>query len=366
MKIGLVTYFWPINYGAKLQAYALQRSLEALGIVCETINYNPQKNRSESWSAKNIPAKLFKCAVNLRYGRENNKGLERFQQFDSLFHLTQEFNDKPPFADLSDFDGFVCGSDQIWRNPNVGFYFLDFAQENQARVAYAPSFGISQIPTDQQSLYIERLGKFNSISVRETAGATIIRDLIGQDVPVVLDPTLLLNSDEWRSLEQEPSQKLPKEYVLNFSVQNTMGCFQVAKQAGKLLKLPVVSVDVSRRLALTPGTQKYYDLGPKEWLHVVDRASYVVTSSFHGTAFAINFRKPFITVCQEAHAQNTNSRMLSLSKLLGLEKRLVFSKAEITQDFLHCEYSDAVLQNLEAEQQKSRDYLAQAMEAVSK
>lgn len=366
MKIGLVTYFWPNNYGAKLQAYALQRSLEASGVVCEIINYNPQENRPKSRSIKNIPAKFFKCAVNLRYGREIEKGLERFLQFDSLFHLTEKIKDVSALANLSDFNGFVCGSDQIWRNPKVGFYFLDFAQDNQARISYAPSFGVSQVPTEQHSLYAELLSKFNSISVRETEGAAIIRTLIGQDVPVVLDPTLLLSADEWRSLAQEPSRKLPKGYVLNYSVQNTSPCFQVAKQAAKLLNLPLVTIDVSRRLAFNFGTQKYYDLGPKEWLCVFDRASYVVSSSFHGTAFAINFQKPFISVCQGTQTLNTNSRMLSLSKLLGLEKRLVFPKAKISQDFLSCEYSDAVLRSLEAERQKSKDYLTKAIEAVSK
>lgn len=366
MKIGLVTYFWPINYGAKLQAYALLRSIEALGVSCETINYNPHENCSKSQYSKNILAKLFKCAVNLRYGREIAKGIERFQQFNSLFHLTQKFNDESSLVNLSDFDGFVCGSDQIWRNPNVGFYFLDFAQEAQKRVAYAPSFGVSQIPAEQQNLYAERLGKIDFISVRETEGAAIIRNLTGQDVPVVLDPTLLLRAEEWRSMEQEPSKRLPKEYVLNFTVQNTMGCFQVAKQAARLLNLPLVAIDDTRRLAFNSKTQKYYDLGPKEWLYVVDRASYVVTSSFHGTAFAINFQKPFITVCQGTQTRSTNSRMLSLSRLLGLETRLVFPKAEITRDFLRCEYSNSVLQNLEAERQKSRDYLAESIGAVSK
>ncbi|MBQ9874767.1 MAG: polysaccharide pyruvyl transferase family protein [Thermoguttaceae bacterium] len=364
-KIGLATFFTPINHGARLQAFALQNAIDSTGARCELLNYVPVTQRKARNKSFKLNAKgLYNAAVEAVCGRSLALGEERFRQFDANYRLTPELGDDFAQNDaLDSFDAFVCGSDQIWARVYEDFFFLDFVKPPRKRVAYAPSFGTSSVAEEDKSAYRARLEKFDFLSVREIEGAAIIRDLISKDVPVVLDPTLLLSAADWKKWQKEPARPFPEKYILLYAVQNTTPCLEVAKQVQKLLNLPIIGVDLSKRLAFNPATKNRYDLGPQEWLTAFDRASYVVTSSFHGTAFAVNYGKPFLTVCQGNAARNSNSRMTSLSKLIGLDDRLVFPGAKIESATLESDLSSA-LARLENEREKSLTYLRTALDSV--
>ena len=365
-KIGLVTFFTPINHGARLQAFALQRTIEQIGAFCQIVNFVPisQKKNSQKTRRFNIHS-VFNTAVELLNRRQLNLEKERFRAFESYYRLTESLDDiSSSQEELDSFDAFVCGSDQIWGRVYEGFYFLDFVKPPRKRIAYAPSFGVSVIRDEERDAYRNYIQEFDYLSAREIEGSAIIKDLTGKQAPVVLDPTLLLDFSEWKMYKKEPTRPLPNKFILLYAVQNTIPCLKVAKQVQAHLNIPIISVDLSRRLAFNPATRNRYDFGPQEWLFAFDRASYVVTSSFHGTAFAINFNKPFLTVCQgDARKRNTNSRMTSLARLLGLENRLLSPNGQIDRGALDCDLSNAS-ERLQKERESSLAYLRTALGSV--
>lgn len=366
-KIGLVTFFTPINHGARLQALALQKTIETTGAHCEIINHLPISQRNIPLKGRRLNARgIFKAAVELWNRRQLNLEKERFREFSKYYHLTESLDDIfSRQSELDSFDAFVCGSDQIWGRVHEGFYFLDFVKLPRKRIAYAPSFGVTSIRDDKRDAYRKRLEQFDYLSAREFEGAAMIKDLTGREAPVVLDPTLLLDFSDWREYKKEPARPLPDKYILLYAVQNTIPCLKVAKQVQARLKLPIVSVDLSKRLAFNPATNNRYDLGPQEWLFAFDHASFIVTSSFHGTAFAISCNKPFLTICQENATQkrNTNSRMTTLACLLGLENRLLYPGDQIDETMLDCDLTSA-FERLQKERDRSLAYLRSALGSV--
>lgn len=366
-KIGLVTFFTPMNHGARLQAFALQKTIESIGSHCEIINHVPISQRRTSLKARRLSVhRIFNATVELLNQKQLHVEKERFQTFEKYYRLTESLDDILSNQRILDsFDAFVCGSDQIWSRVYEDFYFLDFVRSPRKRIAYAPSFGVSSIRDDERDAYRERLEQFDYLSAREIEGAAIIKELTGKEVPVVLDPTLLLHFSEWRKYKKEPIQPLPDKYILLYAVQNTMPCLKVAKQIQARLKLPIISIDLSKRLAFNPTISSRYDFGPQEWLFAFDHATYVVTSSFHGTAFAINCNKPFLTVCQEISSRkpNTNSRMTTLARLLGLENRLLYSSEQINGESFDCDLS-TTFNRLQKERERSLNYLRTALSSV--
>ena len=214
MKAGILTFHYAHHYGAQLQAYALMRAIQLLGVDCEIINYVRKDNIEGS--------SLFKKGLSLRsvlsnldtllHYRSLKKRHDRFDSFVSdemklsgkFYGSYRELCDDPPAYDV-----YVCGSDQVW-NPLIfsektfdPAFFADFAKGGR-RVAYAPSFGISSIPEDKRDEIAGYLAKFDCLSAREKQGEKIIREISGREAVTVLDPTLLLPAGEWARLAAAP------------------------------------------------------------------------------------------------------------------------------------------------------------------
>lgn len=330
MKAGILTFHYAHHYGAQLQAYALMRAIEMLGMKCEIINYVRKDNIEGSRIFKkglSAGSLLANANTLMNYGKLKRRH-ERYDLFvQEKMKLSERFygSYEELCADPPEYDAYVCGSDQIW-NPLIfgektydPAFFAEFAQCGR-RVAYAPSFGISSIPEDKRELLKNYIEKFDHLSVREKHGEKILKEVTGRDSITVLDPTLLLTMDEWSTVAAVPDIREP--YILCYFITDARKYTRHVQAVSDKYRLPVVTLCGSRRVV--PQTRyKVLDAGPCEFLGLFAGASAVMTDSFHGTVFSLNYNKEFF--CFESSASSekaVNSRLHNILDKVGLLPRI--------------------------------------------
>ena len=234
-KIGLITFNDYLNYGNRLQNYALQEVVKYLGFEVETIKIILEANvnndirsrltRIRNLSFEEFSSKLLNKIWRIAHKKRINYNIalrkELFKKFTDNFIIESNYiitNNNIP-DELNDaYDFFITGSDQVW-NPNYNYgssvYFLTFASKHK-RIAYAPSFGVSHIAPEYTNKYKMWLSEMYRLSVREEDGAKIIKELTGMDVPVLIDPTLLLTKEKWLSIAKEAKNKPKQNYLLTY------------------------------------------------------------------------------------------------------------------------------------------------------
>ena len=335
MNIKTMTCHHVYNYGATLQAYALQTYLESQGHNVEIIDYRlPTHIRYELFMPypKGRMYELIKKIPILKYivcPYRNIKMLQTwgrkkaFDDFDKRFlHLSSvtyrninEIRKNPPNADV-----YIAGSDQIWNTDALNGkdlgYYLDFGNKNIRRISYAASFGISKIKVGLEDFVARELRKFNKISVREKTGLDILKRL-GLNGTLVVDPVFLLSKEQW--LCNLNLKEKEGNYILLYDfLHDDVAIRNFALALSKKKKLKIVSVnDISEA--------PYADIqinnaGPIEFLQYLLNATYVVSNSFHATAFSLIFQKEFATF--SLISQHNSTRMEDLLQCVGLEYRL--------------------------------------------
>ena len=332
MKLGLLTFHDAANYGAVLQAYALQAFLQGEGYECEYLNYRSERRRRAYDMGFHIRDNLRRgnLAAALKYalGRPfMEKRKRRFEAFRKA-HLRISAKEYHTAEDLKQalgvYDKFIVGSDQVWNPGNNGAdtaFLLDFVPERNRKISYASSFGTDTIPDDLQSKYARCLADIGHLSVRERAGCQLVRELTARDVPAVVDPVFLLERRQWEALAGEPRGK-GKPFV--FSYTNHEGQAEsFFKHTGFRLngmELHKLSRQTSPGDFLNPKVKIEYSMSPEEFLCNVRDAELVLTASFHCLAFSILFNKPF--VCFLTGKSGRDERLAGLLKELGLENRV--------------------------------------------
>ena len=209
LKTGLLTFYHIHHYGAMLQAYATERAVESLGSGCEIIDYYVNQDNALFQRPTGLGSAAHDAHTALHYGPLKAR-YDRFEAF-SRDHLNISGRRYESLAELRQadlpYDLLLSGSDQIWNPkifPNGRFDPVFFgAFSDRRKIAYAPSFGIPRIPDGMEEALRGYLESFSHLSVRERQGQAIVRDIIGQDVPVVLDPTLLLTQADWASVARD-------------------------------------------------------------------------------------------------------------------------------------------------------------------
>jgi len=368
MKVGILTFPNSTSYGATLQMYALCHTVDKLGHNAESINYYSEYMKSGKHVTKTAGKRSLHDIV--RYGAKAilhprfEKKFHDFERKNVALYPRHYIVDKTLLS-LADerYDAVICGSDQVW-NPDITgkdiSYFLDFCGENTRRISYAPSFGIENLPDDFYTLAQEQIKKFDFLSVREESGLELIKQMTGKECPIVTDPTFLLSSDEWEKIEK--SHPLGKgDYILCYAVRSSQSlvkyCKALAEKTG--LKIIVIGGNFIKRFKNRDKMIDYaVDVSPEEWLYLVHHAKYVVTNSFHGTAFSINYRKAFYLEL----SSKANSRLEYIVSSIGLENRIVESNADIEPSTI--DYTDAE-RKLKAIVGSSLDYLKTALEVES-
>lgn len=331
MKIKTLTTYDVYNYGASLQAYALQTYLADLGNDVEIINYQPEYLtrkydykwvNPESWMSRYV---VTRCVYRIMKYLQRQTTLGRKRKFDEFNHkilketkckyLTyDDLCQNPPEADL-----YIVGSDQIWNvfyetGRDLAFYF-DFVKKG-AKASYAASFSYLDIDNENLERIKKSLSTFKAVSVREYQGIDILNK-IGIKGTWVLDPVFLLSVDKWKMLMSDFKKTEPYLLVYDFEGNGLLEKF--AKNYAKKKGLKIYSItDTYPRLY---AEKNFNCAGPKEFLSLIYNCDAFVSNSFHGTAFSIIFHKPVFVF--NRHRHKVNSRMQSLMKLFELENCIV-------------------------------------------
>lgn len=342
-KVGIITFHAAHNYGSMLQAYALQQTVLRLGYDCEIINFRTERQKEMyrlPWQRGKFLGKIICGMMYLPIMRQLKHKQQLFESFlNNEFRLSEmEYNssDELKTAGLK-YDCYISGSDQIWNTSCWDFnnaYFLDFVNKKR-RIAYAPSLGPNpSLPKDKKTLESIKiaLNNYDYISVREGNSAIKIKELTGMDVPVVLDPTLLLDSSEW--LTKAGDVPIVKgDYVFLYSPWPNAETWQYASQLAKWCKSKVIVSNINNGFRnnthlLDPNLHPYLGIGPNEFLNLCRHAKYVVGQSFHLAVFCIQLRKPFVIV-----GGAEDSRVTNLLSLTGLMSRNISYNEDILIKF---------------------------------
>lgn len=335
-KIGILTMHKVQNYGSALQAFALLHTLEKLQTDSILIDYKFPNSTKRS-----IRTSIRRFLINLLSGFIFTKQKNRFQRFyQTYFKCTSKIYNTPEELQKGkfDFDIYMTGSDQVW-NPryvkdDTSFLF-SFAKKDATKIAYAASFATTEIPPHLKDKYSELLSKYKAISVREQSGITLTESLTGKKAELVCDPTLLLTKEEWSELAVRVPQRIKEPYILAYILTYAYNPYpeidNIINEIQNKLNLKLVILNGSLKDLKRKNSIVIKDAGPLEFLSLIKNASFIITTSFHGTAFALNFEKPFYSVIKSF--DNTDSRMLSLLEHVGAKNRAIVYNKETDYNF---------------------------------
>lgn len=321
MKIGIITMHRVQNYGSALQAYALQQKLSQNGYDSTIIDYhyfylgyNPSLLQFVIDKTKRLLKALLRHPVSHT----------RFVLFQWRYmKLTwREYTKNGLVKNPPQFDVYMTGSDQVW---NAKFtlgdtnFLLKFAPAGAPRCSYASSFACNSVPEKYQDDFKTELSKYQSILVRERSGVDIVKSLTGKEAKVVCDPTLLLKDLDYKPLATKSKIKRNAPYILVYILDYMYDPFpdiyQIIRKVKAILGLKVVYMGIGKN-KIDPEDNDcdiIKDAGPLEFLWLIENASFVITTSFHGTAFATIFHKPLFSVVNNVEAHDGRMQTLLLS-----------------------------------------------------
>ena len=348
---GIVTINDNNNYGNRLQNYAVQEFLKKENIQPLTLKNIPIKNGKDKYILrvlKNYIKKILKKPSQIFEGRRKS-----FSEFnENIDFYEKEIN---AYSKISDqFDFFITGSDQVW-NPNFGRLrdvdLLSFATPEQ-RISFSASFGISELPENSKKKAKKELEKFKAISVREDRGKEIVEELTGRkDVQVLVDPTMLLTSEEWDKVANKPEQLKTDKYILNYFLG------ELSEERRKEIER-IAKENNCEIINILDKQSSFYQTGPSEFLYLEKNAFLICTDSFHSCVFAILYNRPFVVFDREDSNVKMNSRLDTLLKKFKLENR--WYKDKITEEQLKVDYKEPYI-ILEEERKKAKEFLENAI-----
>lgn len=360
-KVGIITFHASHNYGSNLQAYALQQYVSGLGYDCEIINFRSMIQKDQYAIITKQKGTFAKCrnAYSIITYKNRKKKFNRHEEFinNKLVKSSKEYSTLEELANENfDYDFYISGSDQIW-NPTCHdadmAYFLPFVKTGK-RIAYAPSFGPIGKFTNIDEIG-ECLKKYDNISVREENAAVIVEELTGTVPPIMPDPTMLINGDQWLPL---CSDRLVKgDYVFYYSLSSTKESVKIAQTISKKLNMPVVTSRVTSIYEIFSGFLKRTWAGPQEFLSLISNAKFVIGTSFHCIVFSIIFNKPFFAI-----NGLRDKRISTLLSTMGLENRSVKAEDldEKLKNIFEIDFTKAN-QEIRRQQERAKEFLLNAL-----
>lgn len=346
MKVAVITRHAISNYGSLLQTIAIQCVIEQLGHSCEIINYIRDDEsylhrertllaRKPEWNNNLIKRFVYlvlrqpeSIAAGIRFEKAQREYLKLTKKYNTL----QQLIDDKPLADL-----YMTGSDQVWGPMENGSYdssyCLSFTGIEDKRIAYAASFGRIEMTVELEEYFQKWLRRYGHITVREDSAVEILK---GMDIEAfqVIDPTLLLDSSFWEKYTKKIKHK---KYVLVYQLHNDMRVGSYADKVAKAMGLPLIRVSASFHQISREGKFVWCpEIG--EFLSFIKNAECVITDSFHGTAFAINFNTPFVEVLPN---NNTGTRNVSILKLTGLTNQILANDLDIEIALKKLDFTEA-------------------------
>lgn len=328
------------NYGSLLQTYALQIFLQKYSSQTEILNYKESvirklyRLRNLQYAKDKIKSMYYKAYIylfrkkiyiglekrNLQCENFKNNRLNRSVLYKSYRELEkQSYN----------YDVMILGSDQVWHplNLSMNYFTLSFVPQAIKKIAYAPSFGVSNLPKSKVKKYRDYISRFDFLSVRETSGQEIIKNLLKREPLLTCDPTLLLDTVDWINIVGE-KETYNCNYIFCYFIGDNPSHRKFANKMAKKYNYKIVvlkHIDEFIKTDENFGDFSPYNIGPLEFLNLILKSSIILTDSFHATVFSIQFRKPFYTFYRFANAdkRSTNSRLFNFLCLLHLENFLL-------------------------------------------
>lgn len=349
--VGIITTFRQPNFGSVLQAFALQYVIEKMEFEVKVIDYKYPNEYHWNLGAKHgrrnitLRSKLGDAKRKIQFllhlrkptkMEELNDFIRKEMKCTPFYPSRKSILENPPIFDI-----YVSGSDQIW-NPNTMFgdmsYMFDFAPKGSRKIAYSSSFSCDNIPSKFLNIYRKYLSQFEAIGVRETNGLALIHDITGRnDARLVLDPTLLLTKNQWHEYALKSNKLvLPSKFILFYMLAYTYSpeekMCELLTFVQRRYNLPIVALSQKPK-----GFQGEYirlednqALGIYEFLSLFEKAEMVVTSSFHGTAYSLNYGKPLLAL--EDGKSRSDDRISSLLNAVGLSSQLVLTDTKLVDN----------------------------------
>lgn len=363
MKTGILTFHNAVNYGALLQVYALQETIRNLFVNCEVLDYKSEgiekQYRKIRFSESNSMKHFILQNLTIFFRKQKKQNFKKFVE--SNICLSRSFNS---IKDASEYDSIVVGSDQVW-NPLCTEgdcnFLLNYIGDKPRKIAYAASLG----KKENIDLYKSRFGvefeqylkQFSWISSREQDASEYLSQLLDRNCDYVLDPTFLFGVDGWSKFVQKSKEE---EYILVYNLGNFSNLFDVVKffENKTNLKVKIINKDIKGDLK----SYSYENLScvsPDEFVSLLANARYVVTDSFHATAFSIMFHRDFYVVAN-SNKNNTNSRLQNILNEFGINGRYITNGSTGFSFAEDIDYS-SVEQRLYKRREESISLLAKAL-----
>lgn len=378
-KLGILTYFYFYNYGTMLQGFATQLLFNKFAnIDAEIIDYRFGE-KIISHKKDIILTRLRRFFIYIKEFKRvyytskyaklktlRNKNFDKFASEYLKLSPKRYMYEKDIAGEVPRYDIYVTGSDQTW-SPKIGFspvLFLNYTTENSVKASYAASLGVSKLTEEQSSYFAKELQKYDFLSCRESLGSEMLAKISGRCVKTVLDPTLMIDSDEWMHYAIKPN--IVGKYILCYFLGDRDYYRDYVGQLSKQTGLPVYYIPVNWK-DFRKKNNLLWNVGPSEFLGLIANAEYVCTDSFHGTIFGVNFHREVRVFLK--HAGNVsggdNSRLFDILKRLGIDNMLVaeYSKGDIIIES-HINYA-CVDQLLAAEREKSMKYIGLIVNSVT-
>lgn len=377
--IGVCIKYFHENYGGMLQAYATVSMLEALGLDYELIQY--EKKRTPVEIIKSLPRLLNGVLLNDKYEAFLKKvGMKKHPEFaknnDIRMNAFHKFKDdhfknlSPVFTGYEQlcegakrYDAVITGSDQLWSPAGLptNYYNLQFVPDEIRKISFASSFGVKHIPWYQTKRTAKYLKRIEFISMRESRGSEIVKELTGRDVPTILDPVFMFDKDGWEKLIPVENE-ITEPYIFAYFLGSNPEHRDAVKKAASELGCKIVAL---RHLdQYVPNDESFgdivlYDVAPDRFLNLLRGASYVCTDSFHGSCFSIIHEKQFVIFnrYEEGSKHSKNSRIDTLCGSLGLKDRRFVSTEKMKTQLLEKIDYDAVKNRFAKVKKETDDYI---------
>lgn len=295
VRVGILTFYAANNYGTCLQAYALQRAVEKLGVECEIIRLRGEKLSVPPVAADSLAARVTDLVVKTGAKLVKSAAQPAFERFRNQYYHYSDWVDADVLDGLNErYDLFLSGSDQVWNYNiagNLDVYLQTFVRDARKKGSYAASFGLTELPPELERRYADALSDFSYLGVREPEGAALVERLSNRPAQVVVDPTQLLDLKDWEEIMRPVDGKEP--YIMVYQLGFSKALLRCAGALSRQTGLRLVFVPFPEGAFLKG---RYHPMiSPAQWLYLMRNAEYVVTNSFHGTAFSIGFHKNFYT-----------------------------------------------------------------------
>ncbi|MBR4795386.1 MAG: polysaccharide pyruvyl transferase family protein [Lachnospiraceae bacterium] len=330
MKVGVVTFHRAYNYGACLQAWALQKALKNMGVTPYLINYHlPSMDRLYDPIRKKNPIlkglKTIKVYFTKPYHLRRRKVYRAF--FAKNYNLYGDYIDAAQMNNLP-FEAYITGSDQVFNTSHTGgvnpAFFLSFVKAPKKKISYAASLGGDTFNEGEKDAIKAELKTFDYISVREKGAVSEVSLVSGKDVEVVPDPTMLLTKEDYEELKKPYKLKGTRDghYILVYMMEHNEELIKLANKISEETGLPIAQRSYEK--IFNNETELLYEHGPDEFLSIVENADYVLTNSFHGTAFSLIYEKPFLSMLHS----KTGLRVIDLLSEVGLKNHILYNASD--------------------------------------